>query len=109
MEGPDGVKWELGLAGFALGKWDSNPWDWDLDNGNEKNVKNQKWEWDLRIAKWDLEKNINWEMGLVSPFRTLNMCSRTKFQQHEELKNAPSQHYERGKDVIPRPPSNPQE
>ena len=52
QEGPEGVKWELGLEGFALGKWDSSPWDWDLDTGNEKNVKNQKWEWDLRIAKY---------------------------------------------------------
>ena len=23
-EGPEGVKWELGLAGFALGKWGSS-------------------------------------------------------------------------------------
>ena len=49
-EGPEGVKWELGLAGFALGKWGSSHWEW------EKIVKNQKWEWNLRMAKWDLEK-----------------------------------------------------
>ena len=59
-EGPEGVKWELRLAGFAL--WENGVQatlglgfsHWEL----EKNVKNQekKWEWDLRIAKWDLEK-----------------------------------------------------
>ena len=59
MEGPDGVKWELGLAGLALGKWGSSHTAtriWSLGMG--KNFKNQKWEWNLRIAKWDLEKNV---------------------------------------------------
>ena len=46
------------MAGFALVKWGSSHWDWDLVTGNwGKNVKNQEWEWDLRNAKWDLEKN----------------------------------------------------
>ena len=46
------------LAGFALAKWGSSLWDWDLVSGNGKKiVKYQKWEWDLRIAKRDLEKN----------------------------------------------------
>ena len=56
MEGPKGVKWELGLEGFALGNWGSSHTGtgfWPLGMG--KNVKNQKWELDLRIAKWDLE------------------------------------------------------
>ena len=35
-EGPGGVKWELGLAGFALGKWGSSYWDWDLVTENGK-------------------------------------------------------------------------
>ena len=34
QEGPEGVKWELGLPGFALGKWGSSHWDWDLVTGN---------------------------------------------------------------------------
>ena len=52
LEGPEGVKWEMGLAGFALRKWGSSNiglgfghWEW------EKIIKNKKkWEWDLRIA-----------------------------------------------------------
>ena len=59
VEGPEGVKWELGLAGFApVRKWGSSHTGtgiWSLGMG--KNIKNQKWERDLRIAKWDLEKN----------------------------------------------------
>ena len=56
IEGPEGVKWELGLVGFTLGKWGSSHWDYDLVMDMGKNVKNQKWAWDLRIAKWDLGK-----------------------------------------------------
>ena len=44
IEGTEGVKWELGLAGFALGKWSSSHTGtgiWSLEMG--KNVKNQKW------------------------------------------------------------------
>ena len=40
-EGPEGVKWELGLAGFALGKWGSNHTEtgiWSV--GMKKTVKN---------------------------------------------------------------------
>ena len=33
-EGREGVKWELGLAYFRLGKWDWGYWDWDLATGN---------------------------------------------------------------------------
>ena len=29
-EVPEGVKWELGLAGFCPGKMGFNHWDWDL-------------------------------------------------------------------------------
>ena len=63
IEGPEGVIWELGLAGFCPGKMGFKPlglgfghWDW------EKNVKNQEWKWDLSIAKWDFKKQ---KMGLV--------------------------------------------
>mgnify|MGYP001799652142 CR=1 FL=1 len=35
-ESPEGVKWELGFAGFALGKWGSSHWDWNLVTGNGK-------------------------------------------------------------------------
>jgi hypothetical protein len=35
-EGPEGVKWELGLSIFRLGKWDLGCWDWDLATGNGK-------------------------------------------------------------------------
>ena len=69
-EGPEGVKWELGLAGFTLGKWSSSHTGtgiWSLGMG--KNVKNQKWEWDLRIVKWDLKKKKIEEMGLVTPLQ----------------------------------------
>ena len=51
FEGPEGVKWELGLAGFCPRKMGFKPL------GMGKNVENKKWEWDLRIAKWDLGKN----------------------------------------------------
>ena len=67
-EGPEGVKWELGLAGFALEKWGLNHTGtgiWSLGMG--KNVTNKKWEWNLRIVKWDLEKNVKiqkWEWNL---------------------------------------------
>ena len=37
-EGPEGVKWELGLAVFALGKWGSSHRDWDLVTGNGKKM-----------------------------------------------------------------------
>ena len=41
-EGPEGVKWELGLAGFTLGKWGSSHTGtgiWSLGMG-------KKWEWE---------------------------------------------------------------
>ena len=57
-EGPEGVKWELRLAGFALGKWGSSHTGTGIQSlGMGKNVKNQRREWGLRIAKWDLKKN----------------------------------------------------
>ena len=37
-EGPEGVKWELGLPIFALGKWDLGDWDWESQK--------QNWEWE---------------------------------------------------------------
>ena len=67
-EGPEGVKWELGLAGFTLGKWGSSHTGtgiWSLGMG-------KKWEWDSRIAKWDLEKKMNWEMDRYPPCRILH-------------------------------------
>ena len=70
-EGPEVVKWELGLAGFALGKWGSSHTGtgiWSLGMG--KNVKNQKWEWNLRIAEWDLEKNLAGKWDRYPPFRS---------------------------------------
>ena len=43
-EGPEGVKWELGLAGFALGKWGSSHLDWDLvaSSGEEESSSLRK-------------------------------------------------------------------
>ena len=29
LEGPEGVKWELGFAFLEAGKWDFVHWDWD--------------------------------------------------------------------------------
>ena len=40
LEGPEGVKWELGFAYFWVGKWDFMHWDWvhqqkkPIENGN---------------------------------------------------------------------------
>ena len=55
-EGPEGVKWELGLAGFVLGKWGSGHTGtgiWSLGM-RKKNVKNQKWEVGFgKKMKWD--------------------------------------------------------
>ena len=73
---PEGVKWELGLAGFAMGKWGSSHWDWDLVTGTGKKmlkIKNGNGIWELQSRIW---KKMNWEMGLVplpppSFFRTL--------------------------------------
>jgi hypothetical protein len=45
LEGPEGVKRELGLIYFRLGKWDLGCWDRDLATGNGK-WSPQKWEWD---------------------------------------------------------------
>ena len=41
-EDPERVKWELGLAGFVLGKWGSSHWDWDLVTGNGKKMLTTK-------------------------------------------------------------------
>ena len=44
-EGPEGVKWELGFAGFCPGKMGFKPTGtgiWSLGMG----IKCQKWEWD---------------------------------------------------------------
>ena len=56
-EGPEGVKWELGLADFGLGKWGSSHTGtgiWSLGMG--KNVKNQiktgNGIWELRSGIW---------------------------------------------------------
>ena len=54
-EGPKGVKWELGLAGFSLGKWGSSHWDLDLVTGNGKKmlkIKNWNGIWELRNGIW---------------------------------------------------------
>ena len=55
LEGPKGVKWELGLAGFCPGKMGFKPLGLGFGHWDEKNVKNQKWKWDLSTAKWDFE------------------------------------------------------
>ena len=42
-EGPEGVKWELGLADFALGKWGSSHTGtgiWSLIMGKMLKIKN---------------------------------------------------------------------
>ena len=36
-EGREGVKWELGLALFWIGKMGFTHWDWDLATGNGMN------------------------------------------------------------------------
>ena len=54
-EGPEGVKWELGLAGFVLGKWGSSHWDWDLVTGNGKKmlkIKNRNGILEFRSEVW---------------------------------------------------------
>ena len=66
---------ELGLAGFALGKWGLSHWDWDLVTGNGKKClkikKEKKMEMDLIIAKWDLEKKeLGNGIGTVPPSGT---------------------------------------
>ena len=38
IEGPEGVKWELGFAYFRTGKWDLLHWDWDLATRTGKKV-----------------------------------------------------------------------
>ena len=51
LEDPEGVKRELELAGFALGKWGSSHWDWDLVTRNGKKmleIKNGNGIWELR-------------------------------------------------------------
>ena len=44
VEGPEGVKWELGLADFALaGKMGFKlHWGWDLVTGNRKKMLKMK-------------------------------------------------------------------
>jgi hypothetical protein len=44
IEGPEGVNWELGVAFFALGKWDLSQWEWDCATG--KWDKSSNWEWE---------------------------------------------------------------
>jgi hypothetical protein len=45
VEGPEGVKLELGFVKFWLGKWDFMHWDWD------SSAKKQ-WKMGLRFD-WD--------------------------------------------------------
>ena len=44
IEGPEEVKWELGLAGFALGEWGSSQTGtgiWSLGMGKMLKIKNE--------------------------------------------------------------------
>ena len=38
LEGPEGVKWELGFASFWAGKMGFVHWDWDFTTGNGTNT-----------------------------------------------------------------------
>ena len=38
LEGPEGVKWELGFGSFWAGKMGFVHWDWDFTTGNGTNT-----------------------------------------------------------------------
>ena len=66
-EGPEGVKWELGLASFALGKWGSS------HTGTGKKmlkIKNGNGIWELQSGIWKKKWTGKWDW-YPSPFRTL--------------------------------------
>ena len=51
-EGPEGVKWESGLAGFCPGKMGLSHWDCDSVIGNwNKMSEFYQWELDMCIVK----------------------------------------------------------
>ena len=62
-EGPEGVKWELGLACFCPGKMGFRslrlgfgPWEWEK--------KCQKWEWDKYFVTMT-SRDITYFLGLI--------------------------------------------
>ena len=83
MEGPEGVKWELGFACFCTGKMGFRSLGLEVES-----EKTPKWEWDwcfvsisVGSGHWLVGFGKKWWLGngignpTPLPFRTLNMKS----------------------------------
>ena len=59
-EGPEGVKWELGLACFGARKMGLYHWDWDSQT--KKQLK-MGFRFEQDNTEMGFSQNLDWEMG----------------------------------------------